>query len=50
MIFFFLAFLSSIFLFEIEIGVIVFIVTLFAIIVAVIVKVIKNKKLERTKS
>ncbi|MBA4462794.1 MAG: hypothetical protein H2B01_01235 [Nitrosopumilaceae archaeon] len=50
MMFFFLAFLSSIFLFEIEIGVIAFIVTLVAIIVAIVVKVMKNKKLERTKS
>ncbi|MFZ9006314.1 MAG: hypothetical protein ACO293_06005 [Nitrosopumilaceae archaeon] len=50
MIIFFLALLSSIFLFEIEIGVIAFIVTLAAIIVAVIVKVIKNKKFEKNKS
>ncbi|MFZ8908976.1 MAG: hypothetical protein ACO2Y5_06730 [Nitrosopumilaceae archaeon] len=50
MMFFFQALLSSIFLFEIEIGVIAFIVTLSAIIIAVIVKVIKNKKLEKNES
>ncbi|MGD8708217.1 MAG: hypothetical protein PVI88_06000 [Nitrosopumilaceae archaeon] len=47
MIFFFLAILSSVFLVEIEIGVLAFIATIIIISIAVIVKIIKNKKLEK---
>lgn len=45
MILFFLAILSSVFLVEIEIGVLAFVSTLIIIAIAVIVKIIKNKKL-----
>lgn len=45
MILVFLAILSSIFLVEIEIGVLAFISTIIIIATAVIVKIIKNKKL-----
>ncbi|NIP91764.1 MAG: hypothetical protein GTN35_05150 [Nitrososphaeria archaeon] len=47
MMFWFLSILSTLFLAEIEIGVIAFVVTLIIIIVAVIVKIIKNKQLEK---
>ena len=45
MILFFLTILSSVFLVEIEIGVLAFISTITIIVIAVIVKIIKNKKL-----
>ena len=47
MIFFFLALFSSVFLVEIEIGVLAFIATIIIISIAVIVKIIKNKKIEK---
>jgi ABC-type protease/lipase transport system fused ATPase/permease subunit len=47
MIFFFLTILSSVFLIDIEIGVLAFIATIIIISIAVIVKIIKNKKLEK---
>jgi ABC-type protease/lipase transport system fused ATPase/permease subunit len=50
MIIFFLAFISKIFLFTIEIGVLAFIATIIVIVIAVIIKIIKNKQLEKTKS
>ena len=46
----FLSILATLFLLEIEIGVIAFVATLIIVIIAVIVKVIKNKKLEKNKS
>ncbi len=45
MILFFFAILSSVFLVEIEIGVLAFVSTIIIIAMAVIVKIIKNKKL-----
>ena len=50
MTFWFQSILTSLFLLEIEIGVLAFIVTLIIVIVAVIVKIIKNKKLEKNKT
>lgn len=50
MTFWVLSILSSIFLLEIEIGVLAFIITLIIIIIAVILKIIKNKKLEKNKT
>ncbi len=50
MMIFFLSLFSNVFLFTIEIGVLAFIVTITAIAIAVIIKIIKNKKLEKTKS
>jgi hypothetical protein len=50
MIFYFLAILSSVFLVEIEIGVFAFIATIIIIALAVVVKIIKNKKLEKKQS
>ncbi|MEJ2260242.1 MAG: hypothetical protein P8X83_01085 [Nitrosopumilaceae archaeon] len=47
MIFFFLTILSSVFLIDIEIGVLAFIATIIIISIAVIVKIIKNKKLKK---
>ena len=46
----FLSILSTLFLVEIEIGVIAFIATLIIIIIAVIVKIIKNKRLTKNKT
>ena len=45
-----LSILSSLFLVEIEIGVIAFVVTLILIVIAVIVKIVKNRKLQRKNS
>ena len=50
MTFWVLSILSSLFLFEIEIGVLAFITTAIIIIIAVIVKIIKNKKTEKNKT
>jgi len=47
---FFLFLLSNVFLLTIEIGVIAFLVTIVVIMIAVIIKIIKNKKLDKTKS
>ena len=49
MILLFLAILFSVFLVEVEIGVLAFISTIIIIVIAVIVKIIKNKKLGKTK-
>ena len=46
----FLSILATLFLLEIEIRVIDFVATLIIVIIAIIVKVIKNKKLEKNKS
>jgi len=46
----FLVFLSNLFLFTVEIGVLAFIATIIVIVIAVIVKIIKNKKIDKKKS
>jgi hypothetical protein len=50
MIFFFLAIFSTVFLYTIEIGVLAFVTTIILIVIALIIKINKNKQLEKTKS
>ena len=50
MMIFFLALLFNVLLFTIEIGGLAFIITIIVITIAVILKIIKNKQLEKTKS
>jgi hypothetical protein len=50
MMIFFFALFSNIFLLTIEIGLLAFIATIMVITIAVIIKLIKNKQLEKNKS
>jgi len=50
MLIFFLALFSTVFLYTIEIGVLAFVTTVIVIVIALIIKIIKNKRLEKTKS
>jgi len=50
MIVFFLALFSSMFLVTIEIGVLAFVITVAVISIAVIIKIIKNKKLQKNRT